>query len=128
MSDLLRDEIKYVRDAAKSQYKEKDECFICGSEENLQLHHLYSLTELWNKFKKKIKADINNVEDILVYRDQFISAHHKEVYEDVLVLCKSCHMDKLHNIYGKKPSLATAEKQRRWAQKQRDKRLNNGDS
>lgn len=127
MSDLIRDEIKYIRDAAKAAYKKGDECFICGTTENLQFHHYYSLTELWNKFKKKAKAEINNVEDILVYRDQFISAHHTQVYDETVTLCKHCHMEKLHKIYGKKPSLATAMKQKRWAQKQRDKRLNNGD-
>ena len=36
MSDLKRDEIKYVRDLAKSSYKKDKECYICRTTENLQ--------------------------------------------------------------------------------------------
>lgn len=121
MSDLKRDEIKYIRDLSKSSYKKDDRCYICGSTENLQFHHYYSLTALWNKFKKKCKIVITSVEDIIDYREQFKSAHHKEIYEDTVTLCKYHHMERLHKIYGKSPTLATAEKQRRWVEIQRNK-------
>jgi hypothetical protein len=123
-TELKRDEIKYIRDLAKSSYKKDTECRICGTQENLQFHHYYSLTALWNKFKKKAKIKIHTVQDILDYREQFKASHHKEIYEDTVTLCKFHHMDRLHKIYGKSPSLATAEKQRRWVELQREKERN----
>jgi hypothetical protein len=33
-------------------------------------------------------------------------------------------MERLHKIYGKSPSLATAEKQKRWVELQREKEYN----
>ena len=45
---------------------------------------------------------------------------YKELYEDTVTLCHSHHM-KLHSIYGKRPKLIHAEKQKRWVEKQRDK-------
>lgn len=118
---LLRDEIKYIRDLAKSAYKKDIECFICESETELQFHHFYSLTPLWDRWKKANDLVINDVNDILHYRESFKAEFSKEIYDDTVTLCKSCHMGKLHKIYGKAPTLATAEKQRRWCQRMKDK-------
>ena len=68
MSDLKRDEIKYIRDISKSAYAKEELCFICGAQDNLQFHHFYSMTALWEKWKKKNDIVISNVEDILDYR------------------------------------------------------------
>lgn len=125
MTDLKRDEIKYIRDLSKSAYKKDTECYICGKTDNLQFHHYYSMTELWNKFKRKARVVINNVEDILIYREQFKSAHHTEIYDEVVTLCKYHHMERLHKIYGKSPSLATANKQKRWVDIRREKEYGN---
>jgi hypothetical protein len=61
------------------------------------------------------------VEDIEIYREHFKIFHRKEIYDDTVTLCKFHHMERLHKIYGKTPTLATAEKQRRWCEKQRIK-------
>ncbi len=119
MSDLKRDEIKYIRDLAKSSYKKDDKCFICDATENLQFHHFYSMTPLWNKWKKDNGIIIKNVDDILEYREQFKEAHTFEIYQETVTLCKFHHMERLHKIYGKVPTLATAEKQKRWCERQR---------
>ena len=50
---LKRDKVKYVRDKIKSNYKIKDECYICGSTEKLELHHLYTLSEMFNNWLEK---------------------------------------------------------------------------
>lgn len=121
MADLKRDEIKYIRDLAKSAYTKNTECEICDSTEELQFHHYYSMTLLWEKWKKKEKISIDSVEHIMSIREDFKAYHVKEIYTDTVTLCKSCHMDKLHKIYGKVPPLATAEKQKRWVQKQKIK-------
>lgn len=123
MSDLKRDEIKYIRDLSKASYKKDTKCYICNSTEELQFHHFYSMTELWNKFKKKAKISISCVQDILDYREQFKAIHHIEIYDETVTLCKKCHMSNLHRIYGKSPPLATAKKQKRWCEIQREKLL-----
>jgi len=119
--DLKRDEIKYVRDLAKSAYQKDKECFICGKTEELQFHHYYSMTLLWDKWKKLNKVVINSVDDILIERENFKGEHYKEIYSDTVTLCKFHHMDRLHKLYGKVPPLGTAEKQKRWCEKQRIK-------
>lgn len=124
MADLKRDCIKYVRDLAKSAYVKENECRICGSTTDLQFHHMNTLTLLWERWTKNNKVIINNVEDINYHREQFKGEHYKEIYTDTVTLCKDCHMNKLHKVYGKTPSLATAEKQKRWIEKQRIKYQN----
>jgi len=119
MTDLKRDEIKYVRDLSKSAYNKDCKCYICGVEEELQFHHFYSMTPLWEKWKKSKGIVINSVDDILLYREKFREDHHDEIYNQTVTLCKYHHMEKLHKIYGKVPALTTALKQKRWCEKQK---------
>ena len=121
MTDLIRDEIKYVRDGAKAAYGKDSECFICGTSEELQFHHFYSMTLLWNKWKKEKGIEIKSVDDIMGIRDTFTEEHHDEIYNQTVTLCKFHHMERLHKIYGKVPLLSTAMKQKRWTEKQRIK-------
>ena len=121
MSDLKRDEIKYIRDISKAAYKKEETCYICGTTEELQFHHFYSMTPLWEKWKKDNNIVIENVEDILDYREHFKAYHSKEIYEETVTLCKFHHMERLHKIYGKVPLLSTAMKQKRWCERQRIK-------
>ena len=121
MTDLIRDEIKYVRDGAKAAYGKDSECFICGTSEELQFHHFYSMTLLWNKWKKENGIEIKSVDDIMGIRDTFTEKHHDEIYNQTVTLCKFHHMERLHKIYGKVPLLSTAMKQKRWCDKQKIK-------
>jgi len=123
MTDLKRDEIKYVRDFAKSTYKKDTQCYICGTEEELQFHHFYTMTLLWKKWKQEKGVIICCVDDILKHREVFKVDHHEEIYNQTVTLCKEHHMNKLHKVYGKTPSLATGPKQARWCDKQRVKIL-----
>jgi hypothetical protein len=118
--DLKRDLIKYVRDRAKAKYKKDSNCFICGANDELDFHHFFGLTELLEQWIKKNRVVIKTEEDILVQRDIFIEEHLTELYDEAVTLCHSHHL-KLHSIYGKRPKLVTAEKQKRWVVKQRDK-------
>ena len=43
-----------------------------------------------------------------------------EIYNEAATLCKA-HHQRLHSIYGKRPKLVTALKQKRWVDKQREK-------
>lgn len=121
MSDLIRDEIKYIRDGAKAAYVKDTHCFICNSTEDLQFHHFYSMTLLWEKWKKEKHIVINEAEDMFDIRDEFIEAHYDHIYKDTVTLCSFHHNERLHKIYGKKPTLYTAPKQKRWCEKQRIK-------
>lgn len=120
--ELKRLEVKYIRDKAKSLYpdKRRASCAICNTKQQLQFHHFTGLTNLWNKFKKKHKVVIKTVEDIEVYRDQFIASCKHEVLENGVYLCKT-HHEALHKVYGKSPGLGTAKKQENWVNKQREK-------
>ena len=121
MEDLKRLPVKYIRDRAKSKYRKDSECFICGATDNLQLHHFYSFTHLWEKWISEEGIKVQSVDDILSHRDAFIQAHLTEVYDEVVTLCKLHHMDRLHKVYGLKPLPHTALKQKSWCEKQRKK-------
>ena len=118
--NLKRDLIKYVRDKAKAKYSKESECFICESKENLDFHHFHGLTELLDIWLLRNKLAISTAEDIISVRERFIEEHYQELYDEAVTLCHIHHL-KLHSIYGKRPSLATAPKQKRWVGKQREK-------
>ena len=117
---LKRDLVKYVRDKAKSKYKKEAECYICGSTENLDFHHYYGLTELLEWWMKERGIVIETEEEILALREQFIKENEYQVYNHAVTLCHMHHL-KLHNIYGKRPKLITATKQKNWVEIQRKK-------
>lgn len=119
-TDNKRSKEKWVRDRAKSAYTKASECYICGATEPLDLHHYNSVTNLLEKWAKLKKYDISTDELICKVRDEFIEEHRVEIYEKVTTLCKP-HHQLLHSVYGAKPSLATAEKQERWVEKQKEK-------
>lgn len=112
--------VKWVRDRAKAAYDKKSECHICGTGDDLELHHTHSITLLLELWSKENAYDISTDEGILVVRDEFIEAHRKEIYDDVYTLCNKHHV-LLHSIYGKKPAMHTASKQVKWIEKQKEK-------
>lgn len=120
MSDFKRDKIKYIRDRAKARYQKGTNCFICDTTENLEFHHYYTLTPLFNKWVKTNKLTIDTEEQLLAIRDRFISEHEAELYEYTVTLCKD-HHSQLHSVYGKDPPLHFAKKEMKWAKIQREK-------
>ena len=118
--NLRRDPIKFVRDKAKARYEKGTECEICGSKDNLDFHHYYTLTPLFNKWLKAEKIVINTDDEILAVRDRFIQEHLAELYEYTVTLCHEHHM-KLHSVYGKDPPLHMAKKEMNWVKIQREK-------
>ena len=75
-----RDLVKYVRDKAKSQYKKGSECYICGTTDNLDFHHYNGLTELLESWIRKNNITIENEQDILEIREQFIGENYKRKF------------------------------------------------
>lgn len=109
--------VKWVRDRAKSAYDKKDHCYICDTSEDLELHHTHSITLLLNNWAQEMRYDISTDAGILAVRDEFIEAHHKQIYDDVYTLCNTHHVA-LHSVYGKAPALTSAAKQGAWIEKQ----------
>ena len=118
--NLKRDLVKYVRDKAKSGYKKETQCYICGETERLEFHHFYGMTELLESWLKKRKLTITSADEIMSLREIFIKEHYNEIYYEAATLCKA-HHQRLHSIYGKRPKLVTALKQKRWVKIQREK-------
>lgn len=114
---LKRIPVKYIRDAAKSAYIKMPVCYICGTSEELELHHTHGVTNLMEAWMKKTG---NTEETVLEWRDSFIAEHHTQIYIDVFTLCLPHHR-KLHGVYGKSPPLHTAAKQSGWIEKQKEK-------
>jgi|19_taG_2_1085344.scaffolds.fasta_scaffold00206_17 5-methylcytosine-specific restriction endonuclease McrA len=115
-SKLRRFPIKYIRDKAKSAYKKDTKCYVCGVSESLELHHVYSISKLFIRWCRVAGIVIDSLEDILQCREKFISEHHKELYDDVRTLCKTCHL-RLHKLFSQHPPLQTAPKQLVWLDK-----------
>jgi len=120
MSDLKRDIVKYIRDASKNKYPKKVLCAICSTTEQLELHHYNTLSLLLARDLKG-KPAVDSVDKVMAYRDDFINVYSKEIFIDVVCLCKNCHNNKLHKVYGKVPALSTACKQPDWVEKMRTK-------
>lgn len=112
--------VKWVRDRAKAAYEKEGTCYVCGTTEDLELHHTHSLTLLLNDWADRMNYDISTDEGILAVRDEFIETYRKEIYDDVYTLCNKHHV-KLHGVYGKSPSIASAEKQGKWIEIQKAK-------
>ena len=112
--------VKWVRDRAKSAYDKKDHCYICNTDVDLELHHFNSITILLEKWAAAQGYDISTDAGILEVRDQFISEHNNELYEQVRTLCNKHHVA-LHQVFGKAPAINSTPRQERWVDIQRDK-------
>ena len=122
MSVLKRFPIKYVRDFIKKDYKLKTRCYICGSAEKLELHHLYSLSQLWEQWCKEYNfKQVENVEIIKQLRVRFAKDYKEYLKSDNLyTLCKSHHL-KLHTLYGQTYSNHLVPKIKKWMNLQKEK-------
>ena len=128
-SSLKRLPVKFVRDYIKKDYKLKDCCFICGSTDSLELHHLYSVSELFNQWCTKNKVlQIKNDEHIKELRVQFAQDCAEDLSHDNLyTLCKPHHV-RLHTIYGQSYGNHLATKIKSWIYLQKEKHGNEGNS
>ena len=112
--------VKWIRDLNKRKYKKGTECAVCGTNEELEFHHYYSITLLFEKWLKVNKLKVVTDDDVLAIRDQFSAEHTSEIFDDTVTLCKTHHA-RLHQVYGITPPLSTAEKQKRWISIQAEK-------
>lgn len=110
--------VKHVRDKAKSAYVKAPTCYICGTSQDLELHHTHSITILLDTWAERKGYDISTDAGILAVREEFIEEHHKEIYDMVYTLCFP-HHSKLHGIFGKAPKPGSEPKQEKWIEAQR---------
>lgn len=117
--------VKWVRDRAKAAYTKQNNCCICDTTSELELHHTHSVTILLEKWSERKGYDISTDDGILAVRDEFITEHKTELYEQVYTLCNPHHVA-LHSVYGKAPKPGSESKQARWIEIQREKHLLGG--
>lgn len=121
MKKLTRLPVKWIRDGIKSSYKEKGPCYICGATENIELHHIYSISELWNNWLIQNKITIVSDQDVLDNRSKFEEDNWEYLNNSNLYsLCKKHHTT-LHRIYGKSYSNYMAPKIINWMNLQKQK-------
>jgi 5-methylcytosine-specific restriction endonuclease McrA len=81
----------------KRKILERDEfkCTKCGTNKELEVHHLRPFREIIRLIAKKMNIDLDNFKDITdeeyaIFRDNIVKEHK---LEDGITLCKKCHMD-----------------------------------
>lgn len=113
---------KFVRAKAKTQYHKfkKDECWVCGSSKDLELHHVYPLAELIHDYLDE-KGIINPPNDEAL-REQIFTDLGEKIFneENLLTLCKLHHTN-IHRLFGKTYSGKVAVKVQKFLMKQREK-------
>jgi len=122
MSNLRRIPIKYIRDYIKKDYKLRDECYVCKCTDRLELHHMYSISQLFESWCVKNKiTEVNSVDAIKEIRVKFYDDEIDRLSNDNLyTLCKT-HHERLHNIYGQRYSNHMSPKIIKWLELQREK-------
>ena len=122
MTDLRREPLKYIRDFIKKDYKARDCCYICGTKDNLELHHLYSVSELFNNWcaKHNIK-EVTTEEQIKSLRVSFATDCTEALGHDNLFTLCGTHHKRLHSIYGQRYANSLAPKIKNWIEIQRTK-------
>tara|TARA_Y100001938_G_scaffold146629_1_gene225894 strand:- start:699 stop:1166 length:468 start_codon:yes stop_codon:yes gene_type:complete len=107
---------KHIRDGIKSKYQKGSCCEVCGTEQDLELHHYHTVSLLLDDYCKENGITLETDQDAIDMREDFYEAHMFELVEDMATLCNKHHVQ-LHSIYGKQPALSTADKQRNWVKK-----------
>lgn len=120
MATNTRGVIKWIRDLAKSHYAKDNKCAICGVEHELEFHHYNTVSLIVNNYVKLNGIAVDTKEDILAMRETFLKENWREMVEEAVTLCAN-HHKLLHKLYGKEPPLNTAEKQKIWVERQKEK-------
>lgn len=118
--ELKRTAYKYARDGIKSNYVKAECCCICGTGEDLELHHPHTFSLLFDNYCRDEGITVSTADEVLAMREGFYSRYWDELVVDVLTLCNT-HHKALHKIYGVQPPLSTASKQKQWVQRLKEK-------
>lgn len=122
MSGLNKNAVKIVREYIKKDYKARDCCYICGATSNLELHHLYSLSETWNKWLEKQNIrHLQSDEHVKELRVVFAQECEEQLSNKHLITLCGTHHKRLHNIYGQRYANYLVPKVKNWIEIQREK-------
>jgi len=116
--------VKHVRNKVKSKYKKDDSCYICGSADSLEFHHLLCLSVEVKKLLLKFGYRKYPEESDPKFTDlAWAVAESPDLKnpEHYYTLCKKCHKQ-LHKIYGQNYIAWKAVK--KYIEKQREKLRN----
>jgi len=114
--------IKYVRAKAKTRYHKlkKDKCWVCGSDKDLELHHVYPLSDLvWGYLKEN---NITNPENTPELRDKILEDLQEKIFgeDNLLTICKVHHKN-LHRLFGRTYNSKMVQKVKKYLTKQKEK-------
>ena len=113
---------KFIRAKAKTSYHpyKKNECWVCGRKENLELHHVYPLAEIIKDYLNENNiVNPKNDEDL---REQIFRDLGNKIFneENLITLCKVHHTN-IHRLFGKTYSGTVSEKVKNYLTKQKEK-------
>ncbi len=117
--------VKFVRASAKTKYHKykKEECYICGCDKDLELHHNIPLSEVIAEYLKEnsIKKPTNDES----LRATILDARSNQIFgeSNLITLCRKHHRA-LHSLFGRTYNLKTSEKVVRYVQRQKEKMIN----
>ena len=118
--------IKFLRASYKTYYhrSKKDACFVCGSEEKLELHHNKPLVSIVQAYLKR--HNIKNPTNDSKLREDILQECNEDILgeQNLITLCKMHHTN-VHSIFGKKYNIKVADKVQSYLLRQKDK-LKNG--
>lgn len=124
MSELKRVPVKAIRDFIKKGYKKDTKCYICRSEKQLELHHTYSLSELFHSWAQLNTINVEAIktfEEMDIIRIRFSQTHIEELsVKNSYTLCKQ-HHERLHNLFGQRYENRMVPKVKNWIEIQRGK-------
>lgn len=125
MTELSRLPVKWIRDYIKKDYKLRDCCYICGATTALELHHIYSVSELFSRWCVANKiTNITSDEHIKTLRVAFAEDNKEYLDNTNLYTLCSAHHKRLHNVYGQTYSNFMAPKIKIWLDSQKAKHQN----
>lgn len=117
-----REPVKTIRDYIKKDYKARDCCYVCGVTENLEIHHLYSVSELFSIWCiKNSITTLTSDEQVRELRVPFAQDMANELSHDNLFTLCGKHHKHLHNVYGQTYSNHLVPKIKKWLELQKEK-------
>lgn len=124
MGELKRIPLKYIRDYIKRDYKLRDCCYICGSTTELELHHIYSLSDLFDGWCKKNKVGkISTVEQVQKLRIKFKNDNQEVLSNKFLFTLCNFHHKRLHYLFGQVYGNYLVPRVKNWLDDQKEKEL-----
>lgn len=94
----------YLRNKVSSKFNDlvkKDKCEICGSTEDLHVHHVYPFKDMINDTLEELGYKLKEVEEyteleLLNIKEKILGKH---LYYSYKTLCADCHLSKVHKKY-----------------------------